>query len=83
LPRFLEDWAGRDFDWTGTLIQMWHSQQANGTYKDAADINAYYTDPTRNWQHDADLSDPTLQPPSAPTIRLFLRTGWNQEYVEL
>jgi len=77
LPRFLEDWRGREFKIRGSMIQMWHSQYATADYTYAQ----YYTAPSRNWGFDTDLEDPNKLPPGTPQVRVFQRTGWKQEYV--
>jgi hypothetical protein len=73
LPRLLEDWAGRTLTWTGSAVNLWYSQQATGNWS-----SAYYTDPIRAWQYDADLDVPANHPPQTPRVRFFLRLGWKQ-----
>ena len=77
LPRFLEDWRGREMKIRGSMIQMWRSRYATADYTYAK----YYTAPSRNWGFDTDLNDPNKLPPGTPMIRIFQRTGWQQEYV--
>ncbi len=76
LPRFLEVWSGINFNWTGSMVCLWYSQQANGLWN-----GTYYSPPNRNWAYDTDLDDPTKLPPETPMVRVFQRTGWRQEYV--
>lgn len=76
LPRFLEKWGGKDFNWSGSAVNLWSSVQATGNWN-----GTYYTPPNRNWQYDSDLDDPANLPPETPVIRVFQRTGWRQEYV--
>ncbi len=77
LPRFLEDWKGRELKIRGSMIQMWRSQHATGDYS----YGKYYTAPSRNWGFDTDLTDPSKLPPGTPSIRVFQRIGWKQEFV--
>jgi hypothetical protein len=77
LPRFLEKWDGITFTYSGSLINLWNSQQATGTWS----YGSYYTAPTRQWSYDTDLDDPAKLPPATPCARIFQRTGWKQEYV--
>lgn len=76
LPRFLEDWNGVDFNWTGSMANLWESEQATGTW-----TGDYYNPPNRNWSYDFDLDDPANMPPETPVVRIFQRVGWQQKYV--
>ena len=73
LPRFLEDWSNRKFTWSGSMVNMWNSQQAVGDWG-----GSYYMPPIRDWAYDTDLDDPAKMPPSTPQVRVFMRTGWKQ-----
>ncbi len=73
LPRFLEVWTGRAFNWSGSAVNLWYSQQADGLWG-----GSYYSPPIRNWQYDTDLDDPNKLPPETPVVRVFQRTGWRQ-----
>jgi hypothetical protein len=73
LPRFLEVWSGKNFNWKGSAVNLWNSLQANGTWN-----GTYYSPPIRNWQFDTDLDDPNKLPPETPVVRVFQRTGWQQ-----
>lgn len=81
LPRFLEDWNGAEFKIRGSMIEMWRSRQATGTWRYIQASDAYYSAPSRNWGFDTDLSDPNKLPPGTPMVRVFNRTGWKQEQV--
>jgi hypothetical protein len=76
LPRFLEEWSGRDFNWLGSAVCLWNSVQANGLWN-----GTYYSPPDRNWAYDPDLNDPNKLPPETPMVRVFQRIGWQQKYV--
>ncbi len=76
LPRFLEEWSGKKFTWTGSAVNLWYSIQANGTWN-----GNYYSPPNRDWSYDPDLDDPNKLPPETPVVRIFQRTGWQQQYV--
>jgi hypothetical protein len=76
LPRFLETWTGQNFTWRGSMINLWNSQQADGDWN-----GTYYSPPIRDWAYDSDLDDPSKLPPETPRVRVFQRTGWQQQYV--
>ncbi len=80
LPRFLEHWNGKEFKLRGSMICLWKSEEADGTYKYKGSPG-YYSAPTRNWGFDHDLDDPTKLPPETPVVRVFQRVGWKQDFV--
>jgi len=77
LPRFLENWTGRNFNFKGSLVNLWNSQQATAPWA----YGSYYTAPNRNWSYDTDLDDPSNLPPETPVVRIFQRVGWRQDNV--
>ncbi len=81
LPRFLEDWGGEEFKLRGSMICMWKSELAIGTYQYKGNPG-YYSAPTRNWGYDHDLDDPNNLPPETPLVRAFQRVGWREENIE-
>ncbi len=81
LPRFLEDWDGRQFKVTGSMVEMWRSRQATGTWRYINDTDPYYSAPFRNWSFDTDLTDPSKLPPETPMVQIFQRTAWKQGFV--
>jgi hypothetical protein len=76
LPRFLETWSGKKFIWRGSMVNLWNSVQATGTWS-----GTYYDPPIRDWAYDTDLDDPNKLPPESPRVRVFMRTGWKQQFV--
>lgn len=77
LPRFLEKWSGKDFNWNGSAVCLWMSRQGDGEWGKSN----VYKPPNRNWFYDTDLDDPANLPPETPMVRKFFRVGWQQEYV--
>jgi Tfp pilus assembly protein PilX len=80
LPRFLENWNTTKFTLKGSMVNLWRTRQASGTWNYGGS-SAYYTAPTRDYCFDTDLQDPNKLPPETPVVRTFLRTGWQQEFV--
>jgi hypothetical protein len=76
LPRFLEVWTSKNFTWSGSAVNLWYSEQADGTWN-----GSYYDPPNRDWSYDTDLDDPNKLPPESPVVRIFQRTGWRQAHV--
>ncbi len=76
LPRFLEDWSGKNLNWIGSAICLWNSGQATGNWD-----GSYYDAPNRVWSFDTDFLDPNKLPPQTPTVRVFQRSNWSEEFV--
>lgn len=73
LPRFLESWTGDIFTWKGSMVQMWQSTYATGTW---SDTDGSYNPPTRVWDFDTDLLDPSKLPPGTPMVNAVVKRGW-------
>jgi hypothetical protein len=79
LPRFLEDWNGIKFVWSGSAVNLWESVQSTAAWSNSS----YYRPPNRIWSYDTDLDDPNKLPPETPVVRVFQRSGWKQDYVSM
>jgi len=77
LPRFLEVWSNKKFTWSGSAVNLWYSEQADGNWS-----GSYYSPPIRDWAYDTDLDDPNKLPPESPVVRIFQRTGWRQDHID-
>lgn len=73
LPRFLENWADKQFTWRGSAVDLWVAEQAQGTWG-----GSYYSPPNRNWSFDTDFLDPTKLPPGTPLISIVSKTSWRE-----
>ena len=73
LPRFLEDWGGDTFTWSGSMVEMWQSAYATGAW---SDTDGSYGPPNRSWSFDTDLLDPTKLPPGTPMVNAVVKRGW-------
>lgn len=76
LTRLLEDWNGDTFTWTGSMVSYWNSQRAIANFS-----TAYFNDPTRAWSYDTNFDDLANMPPATPSLLVFFRAGWSQEFV--
>lgn len=72
--RYVEAWAGT-LEYQGSIIQLFTSRQANGTFKCC---NTVYNPPTRGYNFDANFLNPTLLPPRTPLFRDVNTTGWTR-----
>ncbi|MCI0484789.1 MAG: PilX N-terminal domain-containing pilus assembly protein [candidate division NC10 bacterium] len=77
LIRFLEHWTSVDFTYNGSLVALWHSQQAKEWFRccgDGGDL--YYTPPNRIWSYETLFN--TNQPPGTPMGTIYLRGQWTE-----
>ena len=76
LIRFLEDWNNVDFNYNGSVVALWHSQQAAAPWRCCGDSgDNYYRPPNRNWAYDT-LFD-TNPPPGTPMGIIQTRGQWS------
>ena len=65
--RFLEDWSNDKLYYKGSLVSLYYSTYATGTFKCCA--YSVYQPPDRNYSFDADFSIPAGLPPGTPMFR--------------
>src|SRR3989454_3700116 len=86
LVRFLEDWVGSTgtptkFNYSGSLLALWHSQQVTGAWRCCGITGLYYySPPNRVWGYDT-LFD-TTQPPGTPMGVIMTKGSWSQSRSE-
>jgi hypothetical protein len=79
LVRFLEDWDGAEFKYSGSMVALWHSMKATAPWLccDENDKDHYYTPPTRIWSYDTLFN--TSLPPGTPYGIVMVKGRWWQE----
>ena len=75
--RFLENWNGSQLNYEGSIVSMYYSRQANGTYK-CGGVPVVYGPPTRGYNFDTNFLTPALLPPRTPLFRDVNTTGWTR-----
>jgi len=76
-PRFIENWAGRAFNYTGSLVSLFPSAQSGRPW---ANGFAYYGAPVRNWSFDTRFRDPMLLPPGTPRLGSVLQISYRNVF---
>lgn len=71
--RFLERWTGVNFSYAGSLINLFYSQNNNGSFKCC---NTVYNPPRRNWVFDSTFLQPDRIPPGTPFFQYVQTTGF-------
>jgi len=73
--RYIEDWGNQSLYYKGSIVQLYYSRQANGTYKCCTTV---YSPPSRGYNFDTDFLDPIKLPPRTPLFRDVNTTGWTR-----
>ena len=77
LIRFLEDWKDVKFNYNGSIVALWHSQQATAPWRCCGDDgDNYYRPPIRNWAYDTLFN--TNPPPGTPMGIVTMRGQWSE-----
>jgi hypothetical protein len=81
LIRFLEDWKKADgkktLTYNGSLVALWHSQNATADFECCGDNPPYYYHPpVRNWAYDTLFN--TNPPPGTPMGIIITRGQWSE-----
>ena len=75
-PRFLEDWGGIVFRYTGSLVSLFTNRQSAGQWE----CCNYYNPPNRQWAFDVNFRFPERLPPGTPSVGTVLQTAFRPLY---
>ncbi|MBL0169160.1 MAG: hypothetical protein IPP90_00315 [Gemmatimonadaceae bacterium] len=83
-PRFLENWNGVIFRYTGSLVSLYTNRFSTGLWGNTANVGfaaaGYYTPPTRQWSFDVNFRFPERLPPGTPSVGTVLQTAYRPLY---
>lgn len=83
-PRFLENWGGRTFRYTGSLVSLFESRLSMGNWGNNTNPGfangTYYDPPQRDWAFDIRFRDPSLLPPGTPRVGTVIQTAFRPIY---
>lgn len=85
LPRFLENWSGVTFRYTGSLVSLYQSRYGIGLWGNSSNPGqgtqgGYYDPPTRQWSFDVNFRFPERLPPGTPSVGTVLQTAFRPLY---
>ena len=84
LPRFLENWGGVTFRYTGSLVSLYQSRFVFGLWGNGTNVGyangGYYSAPTRQWSFDVNFRFPERLPPGTPSVGTVLQTAFRPLY---
>lgn len=64
--RYIENWDGQTLNYRGSIVSLFTSRQAVGTFKCCGNV---YRPPSRGYKFDVEFLDPNLLPPRTPMFR--------------
>jgi hypothetical protein len=73
--RYIENWGGTTLYYKGSLVSLYYSHQAAGTFKCC---NTVYSPPTRGYSFQTEFLTPSLLPPRTPMFRAINTIGFTQ-----
>jgi hypothetical protein len=73
--RYLENWGGQTLWYKGSIVALFYSHQAAGTFKCC---NTVYSPPTRGYSFQTEFLTPSLLPPRTPMFRDINTLGFTQ-----
>jgi hypothetical protein len=68
-PRFHENWSNVNFNYNGSMVEMFQSQQATGRW-----ASANYSPPIRNWAFDNRFR--STPPPGTLFTTTYVKHAW-------
>ena len=73
--RYLENWGGQTLWYKGSIVALFYSHQAAGSFKCC---NTVYSPPTRGYSFQTEFLTPSLLPPRTPMFRDINTLGFTQ-----
>ena len=68
LPRFLENWSGKDFVMRGSMVALFESEVATAPWGKKDNGDKVYSAPNRKWGYHTNYDE---TPPVGPTVRTY------------
>ena len=75
--RYIETWGGATLSYRGSLVSLYYSQYATGTFKCCALV---YSPPNRNYYFDTAFLDPNKLPPGTPMLQDVVNLTYWQDF---
>ncbi len=75
--RYVETWGGSTLSYRGSLVSLYYSQYATGTYKCCTLV---YSPPNRNYYFDTAFLDPAKLPPGTPMLQDVVNLTYWQDF---
>ena len=75
--RYIEGWGGQGLYYRGSLVSLYYSQYATGTFKCCTLV---YGPPPRNYYFDSAFLDPTKLPPGTPMLQDVVNLTYWQDF---
>ena len=75
--RYIENWGGATLSYRGSLVSLYYSEYATGTFKCCTLV---YSPPNRNYYFDSAFTDPAKLPPGTPMLQDVVNLTYWQDF---
>jgi hypothetical protein len=75
--RYIENWGGATLSYRGSLVSLYYSEYATGTFKCCTLV---YSPPNRNYYFDSAFLDPSKLPPGTPMLQDVVNLTYWQDF---
>lgn len=75
--RYIEKWGGSTLSYRGSLVSLYYSQYATGTFKCCTLV---YSPPNRDYYFDTAFLDPAKLPPGTPMLQDVVNLSYWQDF---
>jgi type II secretory pathway pseudopilin PulG len=75
--RYIESWGGATLSYRGSLVSLYYSEYATGTFKCCTLV---YSPPNRNYYFDSAFLDPNKLPPGTPMLQDVVNLTYWQDF---
>jgi len=75
--RYIEDWSGQTLWYEGSIVSLYTSQYATGTFKCCGTV---YSPPARNYSFDSLFLNPADLPPGTPRFTDIVNLTYRQDF---
>jgi hypothetical protein len=75
--RYIENWGGQTLNYQGSLVSLFYSQYATGTFKCCSTV---YSPPTRAYSFDQMFLNPANLPPGTPMFEDINNLSYRQDF---
>jgi hypothetical protein len=78
--RFVEDWNGQTFNYSGSLVSLGTPLEFSGGFRSGGSSDSYFFPPTRNFNYDTSFNAFPSLPPMTPSVIYLQQDVFKRNY---